>query len=158
MTEASGIALEIERKLLLRKLPDEVYAGEFFMIHHGWLPGLVIQERITANTRGSGEYWRCIKSGKGITRIEAQEQIDKPYFDKLWPLTEGRRVQKIRYKIKDIMDQMWEIDFFLDRPLCLAEIELKSEEERLVVPTWLTPYVVKEVTDDPSYLNVNLAK
>jgi CYTH domain-containing protein len=158
MTEESGSALEIERKLLLSGLPPEVYSGCRAHVQHGWLPGDVIHERLTIITRDPVEYWRCVKTGKGLVRVELQEKVeDKEFFFKLWPLTEGKRVEKIRYKVKDSIDQLWEIDLFLDRSLILAEIELKSEDARLVVPPWLTPYVVKEVTDDPGFLNYNLA-
>ena len=52
----------------------------------------------------------------------------------------------------------YEIDEFNDRELVLAEIELSAEDEELVIPDWLKPHVVREVTGEPEYVNVNLAK
>lgn len=159
MSEVSGVALEIERKFLLRSIPDVAYRSEdYYFISHGWIPGQVIHERISYTSRDGGEYWRVVKTGKGLTRIEAQERISKELCEQLWSLTVGKRVHKVRYKVQDVMGQVWEIDNFTDRPLFLAEIELKSQDEKVVVPSWLTPHVIQEVTDDPAFLNINLAK
>ena len=46
----------------------------------------------------------------------------------------------------------------IDRELVLAEVEIDAEEEEVKVPDWLKPYVVREVTGEPEYVNVNLAK
>lgn len=154
MSAQSGITKEIERKYLLSKLPPRLLEPDVhkYEIEHGWLPGKVIQERISYNTRNGGEYWRVVKSGKGLERIEAQELIYPEFFKKLWNLT-NRRVSKTRYDLEG-----WEVDNFSDRVLFLAEIELPSVETRVVIPDWLQPYVVREVTEDPNYLNVNLAR
>jgi CYTH domain-containing protein len=66
-------------------------------------------------------------------------------------------VRKRRYVVA-AGERRWEIDEFLDRPLVLAEIELGSEDEEVVVPGWLARFVEREVTDEPEYLNVKLAK
>jgi len=70
----------------------------------------------------------------------------------MWPLTAGKRVHKRRYRLG-----RWEIDLFLDRDLVLAEIELASEDEPVDIPDWLSPYLEREVTGDPAYVNLNLA-
>jgi adenylate cyclase len=54
---------------------------------------------------------------------------------------------------------MWEIDEFLDRGgLWLAELELDSADDVVVVPAWLRAAVEREVTDDPRYTNHALAR
>ena len=53
---------------------------------------------------------------------------------------------------------MWEIDEFVDRELVLAEVELVSENQSATPPAWLASYIVREVTHEPEYLNVNLAR
>lgn len=160
MTEVSGIAKEIEHKFLLSSLPDKLNCDEdvfFYYISHGWLPGNVIKERITFNSRGQGEYWRTIKSGTGLERIEAQERIDPDFYSKLWPMTEGRRISKFRYCVRD-EEFLWEIDVFNDRELLLAEVEVSSVFTEIELPKWLKDSVVREVTYEPQYLNENLAK
>ena len=42
--------------------------------------------------------------------------------------------------------------------LVLAEVELPSEDVQPRLPDWLAPYVVREVTGEPEYLNMNLAR
>lgn len=77
MSELSTVAKEIERKYLLSGLPffkvDGVIKAKFRTMH-GWIPGEVIQERITFSGK-SGKFFRVIKTGKGLERIEAQEEI-----------------------------------------------------------------------------------
>ena len=51
----------------------------------------------------------------------------------------------------------WEIDEFLDRPLVLAEIELPAEDTEVVVPGWLEPELLREVTGEVEYSNSNIA-
>lgn len=89
-------------------------------------------------------------------RIEVEEACTADVFQKLWSLTEGRRVQKRRYAIPD-GSLVWEIDEFLDRALWLAEVELPTEDTEAALPGWLAPYVEREVTSDPEYVNANLA-
>ena len=55
-------------------------------------------------------------------------------------------------------DHVWEIDVFLDRELVLAEVELRSSDEVAPLPPWLAPFVEREVTDDPAYLNAVMAR
>ena len=52
--------------------------------------------------------------------------------------------------------KVWEIDAFHDdnEGLVVAEIELTSETESIILPAWVT----KEVTGDPKYYNSNLIK
>lgn len=53
-------------------------------------------------------------------------------------------------------DKAWEVDIFsgTNNGLILAEIELDSEEEEIILPDWID----NEVSDDPRYYNANLAK
>jgi CYTH domain-containing protein len=51
----------------------------------------------------------------------------------------------------------WEIDEFLDRDLVLAEVELPDPAAKFALPEWLEPFVVREVTEDPAFQNLNLA-
>ena len=77
-------------------------------------------------------------------------------FDQLWPLTEGRRLRKRRYRVPD-GGLTWEIDEFLDRDLVLAEVELAGRPVDVEVPAWLRPHVDREVTEEEAYSNLRLA-
>jgi CHAD domain-containing protein/CYTH domain-containing protein len=150
--------LEIERKYLLRDLPSLDGASETVEIFQGWLPGDAVRERLRrTDGNGSQRFYRTIKAGTGLARLELEDETDARVFETLWPLTEGRRVRKRRFKIPE-GDCVWEIDEFLDRDLVLAEVELPSTDAAVELPRWLAPYVVREVTSEAEYKNENLAR
>ena len=150
--------VEIERKYLLRRLPPEMPAGEVDEVAQGYIPGERLVERLRRRTRGDCiTYLRTVKLGSGVARTEIEEETTAAVFDAMWPLTSGRRVEKRRHTVPD-GDLAWEIDEFTDRELVLAELELPDEEHPVQFPEWLSPYVVREVTQEPEFLNLNLAK
>jgi CHAD domain-containing protein/CYTH domain-containing protein len=149
--------IEIERKFLLSRLPEAAEGAERVDIDQGYLPGERIRERIRRTRNGQDTRWfRTLKLGTGLVRQETEEETTEAVFEAMWPLTEGRRVQKRRYHIPD-GELVWEVDQFDDRNLVLAEVELPSEDHVATPPEWLAPCIVREVTDDPDYQNVNLA-
>ena len=149
---------EIERKYLLKQLPTAVAGTKVVDVDQGWLPGTRLVERIRRVVGGDGErYFRTVKMGEGIARIEIEEEASPQVFESLWPLTEGRRVRKRRYYVRE-GDLTWEIDEFLDRDLALAEVELPRTDTPVTVPDWLRDCVEREVTGEPQYLNLNLAQ
>lgn len=157
--EAPAESVEIERKYLLSALPPAVEgAGPPDELDQGYLPGERLIERIRRVRTADGErFVRTVKTGKGVRRVEIEEDCDAALFAAMWPLTEGRRVQKVRYAIPD-GDRVWEIDAFTDRALWLAEIELPHEDAAVELPDWLAPYVVRDVTDEGEYTNRRLSK
>jgi CHAD domain-containing protein/CYTH domain-containing protein len=148
---------EIERKFLLRGLPPLNGAMPPVDIEQGYLPGERLIERLRRIRSGDGvELVRTIKAGTGLTRLELEEPVGPDLFERLWPLTEGRRLHKQRYRIPD-GELTWEIDEFLDRELVLAEVELHGRPLDVGLPPWLEPLVDREVTEDESYSNYRLA-
>jgi CYTH domain-containing protein len=153
----AGGKLERERKFLLAGLPPKAAAEAGVEITQGWLPGTRLRERIR-RVRGPGgdHYSRGLKRGRGAARLETEEETTREVFETLWPLTEGHRLSKLRRKVHD-GPLVWEIDEFLGRDLFLAEVELPARTSAVALPDWLEPLVVREVTDDPAFLNENLA-
>ena len=148
---------EIERKFLLDRLPDGVRAGVPFEIEQGWLPG-PDHARLRRERSGSGTRWlRTEKRGRGAERIEREVALAEEDFSALWPATAGRRVRKRRWRVPDGA-LCWEVDEFRDRTLVLAEVELPAADTPVEPPAWLAPHIVREVTDDPDYLNFRLAR
>jgi len=155
----SELSYEIERKYLLRGQPPRTVGAPALEIDQGYIPGERIRERVR-RARGANDvrYYRTIKMGSGIQRIEIEEEATEAFFQAVWPLTIGRRVRKRRYHVDD-NSLLWEIDEFLDRPpLWLAELELTHAEQAVAIPDWLAPFLEREVTDDPSYTNRALAR
>lgn len=153
----AGGRIENERKFLLSGVPPHAVEIRPVHIAQGWLPGERVHERIRHVSDVEGErFWRGIKQGTGRQRLETEEEIGRELFEALWPLTAGRRIEKRRRKIADGR-LTWEIDEFEGRDLILAEVELPVEDVEAAVPDWLRPFVVRDVTDDPAYVNYNLA-
>ncbi|MCA0377207.1 MAG: CHAD domain-containing protein [Gemmatimonadetes bacterium] len=159
MQRADGLPLEIERKYLLRGCPPEAAASAPRRIEQGWLPGETLRERLRRVTHADGTVvcTRTVKLGRPGARVEVEEATTPELFAALWPLTRGARVRKLRHVVPEGAHR-WEVDVFLDRELVLAEIELESEQEEVTVPTWLAPWVARDVTDDVTFLNTNLAR
>lgn len=153
-----GHPVEIERKYLLTSVPPFVRGKPYARLAQGYLPGEAILERVRRKSDASGtRYFRTIKLGRGVERIEIEEKISRALFTKLWALTEGRRVEKRRYAIAE-GGHTWELDVFTDRALVLCEVELERADAEVRLPDWLAPYVERDVTDEDTYVNANLAQ
>src|SRR5258707_15578409 len=87
---------EIERKYLLRGLPERVAGAPSIEIDQGYIPGRRINERVRRSRLSPDEvkYFRTMKSGSGIERTEIEEETDEAFFLAVWPLTRGARVYK----------------------------------------------------------------
>jgi len=94
--------------------------------------------------------------GTGLTRTEIEIELAPDQFERLWPYTEGHRVNKTRYSLP-VGNHMAELDLFkgdLDG-LILVEVEFDSAEisEGFVPPGWFA----RDVTEDKRYKNEHLA-
>ena len=146
--------LEIERKFLLTRMPDDMPAGE--PIEQGYLAiapdGVEVRVR-----RRAGRSTLTVKSGPAHVRVEEEMDIDDRRFEALWALTEGRRIAKTRHVVPLGNELSAEVDVFADAHagLLTAEIEFASEEgsAAFAPPDWLGA----EVTGDPRYANQSLA-
>jgi CYTH domain-containing protein len=151
--------MEIERKFLLHGLPPRAATAPSTRIDQGWLPGIALRERLRrelgANERA--KLTRTIKLGPIGARIELEEPTEPALFEALWPLTVNARIRKRRHRVPDGA-LTWEIDVFLDRDLVLAEVELTDAAQAVEIPEWLAPFIVREVTQEPAYLNSVMAQ
>jgi CHAD domain-containing protein/CYTH domain-containing protein len=152
-----GQGQEIERKFLLTGLPSLDRAEGPVEIEQGYLPGERLIERLRRIQSDAGvELVRTVKEGSGLTRLEIEEDVAPDVFARFWPLTDGRRLRKRRYRVPE-GNLTWEIDEFLDRDLVLAEVELPEQRTEVPIPGWLQPLVDREVTEDSAYTNFRLA-
>jgi len=150
---ADGV--EIERKFLVKQLPDGIDANPFGEIEQGYL---AITDDVEVRVRRYGEQsFLTIKSSGSESRVEEEIEIDGRRFGALWPLTEGRRIEKRRYRIPAGDRLTIELDVYHGRlsGLKTAEIEFESlsDASAFVPPGWLG----RDVTDDPRYKNKRLA-
>ncbi len=159
LASIAGSGVEVERKYLLSACPEIAAAAPSRAVVQGYLPGAVLIERLrrTQDADGKVRHTRTVKSGTGVTRLEVEEECDAALFEALWPATEGRRVEKRRHVVQD-GGQTWEVDVFTDRDLVLAEVEVSDALSSVVIPDWLATVMVREVTDEPEFLNAVLAR
>lgn len=145
--------MEVERKFLVAEPPD-LGGTEGDEIDQGYL---AIGPDGEVRVRRKGEaLLLTAKLGEGLSRHEAEIELDRSGFDELWPLTEGRRLRKRRHLIPHENVKI-ELDVYTGEleGLVVAEIEFPSEEDAVAFdpPGWLG----EDVTGDRRYLNETLA-
>jgi CYTH domain-containing protein len=149
--------MEIERKFLVRKLPPSLEQYRSARIEQGYIATADDGTEVRVRRR-DGAPVLTIKSGGGRSRLEEEISIDAERFARLWPLTEGRRLEKTRHLIPTDAGLTIEVDIYSGdlTGLIVAEVEFSSEDEAdaFEPPDWLGP----EVTDDPRFKNQNLAR
>lgn len=92
-------------------------------------------------------------------RVEIEKEITKEEYDVL--LTEANPAKRPIHKRRQCFEwngRYLELDTFVEppRPHHLLEIEHVSMEDEICFPPFLK--VLKEVTDDPEWYNMNIAK
>ena len=150
------MGLEIERKFLVAELPENFKNLPSEKIAQGYL--IEGADKSLLRIRKKGEkYYQTIKSSGGLSRQEIEIEISKGQFDTLWPLSEGKRIEKTRYYLYYNQHTI-EIDIFNGKlsGLKVAEVEFEDEEtaKSFSVPAWFG----EDVTADNRYKNNNLAK
>ncbi len=150
--------MEIERKWLVDELPNDALAGaRADPIQQGYLSAGDDETAPEVRLRRRGEHTvLTVKSAGGLTRVEEELPIDERTFASLWPLTEGRRVQKTRHLVP-FGEATLEVDIFEGEleGLVVAEVEFDSEDAgaAFAPPPWLGP----DVTEDSRYKTRHLA-
>ena len=147
------MGIEIERKFLVdaEKISVVKFIGEE-KISQGYLSREPTVRVRLKNNRG----FLTIKSlTEGITRREYEYEIPARDAEELLELCGARVLKKIRRKIS-YGGKTWEVDFFEGRHagLILAEVELKTPDEPVELPEWVT----EEVSEDERYYNSNMVK
>jgi len=147
--------LEIERKFLVDSPPhsDESMSGKDVV--QGYLAiedsGIVVRLRHMGN-----RYFQTVKGSGHMVRVEREIEMTLEQFAKLWPATDGRRVEKTRFEMQHKGFTI-ELDVYRGRLMGLytAEVEFASvkESETFVPPAWFG----LEVTHDHRYKNSYLA-
>jgi adenylate cyclase len=154
MAETPPSGVEIERKFLVDRAPDGLGDGD--RIEQGYLA--IGDDGVEVRVRRRGDDMTLtIKSGPGMMRTEEELAIDARRFASLWPLTEGRRVNKTRHLVPLDGGLTAELDVYSGdhAGLLTAEIEFPSLEasEAFEPPAWLG----RDVTGDGDYANQALA-
>lgn len=149
---------EIERKWLVETVPPEVEGGRWDTrkLEQGYL-AVTDDVEVRIRRADGATAWLAVKSSPGLTRVEEELVLDDGVFERLWPLTEGRRLVKHRYSREADRGVLLELDVYdgsLDG-LAVLEVEFPSEEAAaaFTAPDWAGA----EVTGNRAYANQTLA-
>jgi adenylate cyclase len=146
------MAIEIERKFLVADASclDGV---EGVRIAQGYLspdPDRTVRVRLAGD-----KAWITVKGRtEGHTRAEFEFPIPADDATGLLDMCAQPVIDKTRHRVA-VGDHVWEVDVFHgeNEGLVLAEVELRDESDRPVLPPWIG----REVSDDPRFFNANLA-
>jgi CYTH domain-containing protein len=154
---ADGV--EIERKFLVERPPGDLgdWTGE--RLEQGYV-AITGEAEVRIRRRGDGDGARAtltVKSAPALTRVEEELALEPAAFERLWPLTAGRRVVKTRHTQRTGPGVLLELDVYEGdlRGLLTLEVEFAGED---AARAWTPPpWVAREVTGDPAFANQALA-
>lgn len=146
--------LEIERTFLVDALPPDLDRYPSTAIRQGYL---AVTDDVEVRIRARGDdRLLTVKGGNGRVRRETTITISAEKFDELWPLTEGRRIEKRRWVIPQGELEL-EVDVFAGTLEGLALVEVEFDSEPASHDFTPPPWFGRDVTDDVAYGNANLA-
>ncbi|MFY9984042.1 MAG: hypothetical protein WAK31_04760 [Chthoniobacterales bacterium] len=130
---------EIERKFLIRNLPDDFFQLPHVEIVQGYVAldpsGVAVRLR-----QWGTKYRMTVKSDRADFHIEREIVLTEEQFAELWPATEGRRLRKVRYQVPH-QEYVIEVDVYRGRAegLIVAELEFPDQKSRanFQKPDWL---------------------
>jgi len=153
---ADAVAIEIERKFLVAEVPADLDRHPARPVRQGYLAVEPGGGEVRVRQIGDATVL-TVKRGEGRTRVEEEVPIEAGAFERLWPLTEGRRVEKVRHLVPAGDGLVLEVDVYEGdlAGLVVAEVEFPSEA---VADAWAPPaWLGAEVTADERYKNHRLA-
>ena len=146
---------EIERKFLLKQLPENLKRARRYVIAQGYLATESAGRQVRLRKKGKTASL-TFKVGRGRSREEREIKLSPKQFAALWPATAGRRLCKLRYEIP-WQNRLIEVDVYRgkNKGLIVAEVEFPTREacRKFKPPSWFG----REVTAEKRYSNVRLA-
>lgn len=148
--------MEIERKFLVKQLPDNLEEYDFHIIEQGYLSCNAPVVRVR---RQDDEYYMTYKGAGLMAREEYNLPLTKEVYEHLLTKADGNIIRKKRYLIPIKGTELTvELDVFDEpfSPLIVAEVEFGSieEAENFELLDWFS----QDVTSDVQYHNSNMAK
>lgn len=146
--------MEIERKFLIKKLPDNLTSYKARKIEQAYL----CIDPVVRVRRDNDDYYLTYKSKGMIVREEYNLPLTKEAYGHLLAKADGIIITKTRYEIPEKDNLTIELDVFEGKfdGLLLAEVEFASEEEALgyVPPEWFG----EDVSNSTKYHNSTLSR
>lgn len=160
--------MEIERKFLLKKIPENLNQYPYHLIEQAYL----CTEPVIRIRREDDKYYMTYKGSGLMSREEYNLPLHKEAYEHLLPKSDGNVISKKRYLIPLEAEEInpecltllgdtglvVELDEFAApfAPLLLAEIEFPGEDaaNAFQMPDWFA----EDVTQDIRYHNSNMSK
>lgn len=146
--------MEIERKFLIKKLPDNLTSYKARKIEQAYL----CTDPVVRVRRDNDDYYLTYKSKGMIFREEYNLPLTKEAYGHLLAKADGNIITKTRYEIPEKDNLTIELDVFEGKfdGLLLAEVEFASEEEALgyIPPEWFG----EDVSNSTKYHNSTLSR
>lgn len=146
--------MEIERKFLIKKLPDNLTSYKARKIEQAYL----CTDPVVRVRRDNDDYYLTYKSRGMIVREEYNLPLTKEAYGHLLAKADGNIITKTRYEIPEKDNLTIELDVFEGKfdGLLLAEVEFASEEEALgyIPPEWFG----EDVSNSTKYHNSTLSR
>jgi CYTH domain-containing protein len=156
--------LEIERKFLLKRLPNEK-PHDIIKMDQWYLNVNGIYERVRQRqwkSTGKIDWIHTIKEFVDeMSNIEIEKFISIDEYHEFIKKckdsnSDARYIQKRRYLYKNGNDT-WEVDEFLETSLIVAEIEIPNKEYEVIIPNHISDNLICEVTGMREFSNKNLS-
>ncbi|MDY5103291.1 MAG: CYTH domain-containing protein [Agathobacter sp.] len=146
--------MEIERKYLVRRLPDDLSKYEAKKIAQGYL----CTDPVVRIRRSNDNYYMTYKGDGLMVREEYNLPLTREAYEHLLPKIDGLLIAKTRYLIPLTNRLTAELDVFegVLSALTLVEVEFDSVEEAnaFVPPEWFG----EDVTESGKYHNSYLSQ
>ena len=146
--------MEIERKFLIKKLPDNLTSYKARKIEQAYL----CTDPVVRVRRDNDVYYLTYKSKGMIVREEYNLPLTKEAYRHLLAKADGNIITKTRYEIPEKDNLTIELDVFEGKfdGLLLADVEFASEEEALgyIPPEWFG----EDVSNSTKYHNSTLSR
>ena len=148
------MALEIERRFLIKNDHWKEFITNKTSIEQGYLSYNLEDWIIRIRFNGKTFKIALKKHIKNFTNYEYEFSIPNSEGEKIMA-TLTNKIQKERFFL-EVDNKNWIVDCFKDKnfPLEIAEIELASEKEEVILP----PFVSKEITGLKIFTNLSLTK
>lgn len=146
--------MEIERKYLVRHIPEHLEQYNYQKIAQGYL----CTEPVVRIRRSNDDYYMTYKGDGLMVREEYNLPLTKEAYDHLRPKIDGLLIAKTRYLIPLDNGLTAELDIFEEdlSGLVIVEVEFDSVEEAdlFKAPDWFG----EDVTDSGKYHNSYLSR
>ncbi len=145
---------EIERKFLVKSLPDNM--GD--CIHYDIRQGYISTDPTIRIRHINKSYVLTVKGGGIMKKLEYELPLSEEQFEGLWKKVEGNTIEKTRYVIPLDKGLNAELDIYKGflEGFMNVEVEFLSTRDAIMFepPDWFG----QEVTQNPEYSNSSLAK